>query len=223
MKQILTILFISATVASCKKSSTDDGYYTITGLVLDWDSKAPIAGAKVFSESLFTLPIALDSAVSDASGRVIFKFLKSQTGPILYAIKPGYEYPFYSLIIGVRVNNIVDQTDTIFMARASNLNLTLHQAGSYISTDSMHVWISGYRKAIYFVGGDPMTKVDLLELDRRAMAPDSLLNFSTVYFNPPYQKTYFRWNIFRNGSVISGGSDSTDLIQFGTKNYNLNY
>lgn len=221
MKQILTILFITATLASCKKSSTDDSHYTITGLVLDWDSKAPIAGAKVYAVTSFP-PFAMDSAVTDANGRVSFRYLKTESVRRLYTDIPGYVSPFYSFIFGVPVNN-VNRTDSIFLARASYLNLNLHHAGSYNITDSFHLRILGYRKAIFLFGGDQMTKVDLLFLDRRAIAADTLLNLASVYFNPPYQKAYINWNVSRNGSVLSSGSDSTDLIQFGTKNYNLNY
>lgn len=222
MKHIIALLFITATLASCKKSSSDDGYYTITGLVLDWDSKAPIAGAKVYAGTSFFTPATIDSAITDANGRVSFRYLKSEAGRGLYTDIPGYVYPFYSIIFAMSGNN-VNRTDSLFRARASYLNLNLHQSGIYNATDSMHVRILGYRKAIFLFGGDPMTKIDLLFFDRRAMAADSLLNFASVYFNPPYQKNYINWDVFRNGSVLSSGSDSTDLIQFGTKNYTLNY
>jgi hypothetical protein len=222
IKQILAILFITATLTSCKKSSSDDGYYTITGLVLDWDSKAPIAGAKVYVSAFSITPSLIDSAISDVNGRVSFRYLKTEAGRGLYTDIPGYVYPFYSIIFSVPVNN-VNRTDTLFRAKASYLNLNLHQSGIYNATDSMHVKIMGYRKSLFLYGGDPMTKVDIFGIDRRAMAPDSLLHIASVYFNPPYQKAYINWNVTRNGSILSGGSDSTDLNQFGTKNYNLNY
>ncbi len=220
MKQILAIFFISATLASCKKSTTDDSHYTITGLVLDWDSKVPIAGAKVYAVTAFP-PFSIDSAVTDANGKVSFTFLKTESSRRLYTEIPGYVSPFYSIVFAVSANK-ANRTDSIFLARASYLNTNLHQSGIYNATDSMHLRILGYRKALSPFG-DYMTKVDVFGIDRLAMAADSLLNIASVDFNLPYQKAYINWNTTRNGSVISSGSDSTDLIQFGTKSFNLNY
>ena len=152
MKQILAIIFITATLASCKKSSTDDSHYSITGLVLDWDSKAPIAGAKVYAVTPFP-PLAKDSAVTDANGRVSFTFLKTDPGRGLYTDIPGYVYPFYSIVFIMTGHN-VNRTDSLFRARASYLNLNLHQSGIYNATDSMHVRILGYRKNLFLFGGD---------------------------------------------------------------------
>ena len=57
----------------------------------------------------------------------------------------------------------------------------------------------------------------------KAEAPDRSFNLYTWYNTPFYDKLYFQWDIIRNGSVISTKSDSTTLIQFGTKNFTLNY
>lgn len=223
MKLLFAIFIIIAVLAGCKKSNGADGYYTITGLLLDWDSKAPIGGAKVYAETQYPALPARDSAVTDGNGKASFKYLKRDAGRGLYTIIPGYVYPFYSIFFGVRVGNNVNRTDSLFLARASYLNLNLHQSGVYNTTDSLHLTISGFRKDIFLFGGNGMTKVAFLFLDRRAMAADSLLNLASVYFNPPYQKAYIKWDVYRNGSVLTGGSDSTDLVQFGTKNYVLNY
>ena len=57
----------------------------------------------------------------------------------------------------------------------------------------------------------------------KAESPDRSFNLYTWYNTPFYDKLYFQWDIIRNGSVISTKSDSTSLIQFGTKNFTLNY
>jgi hypothetical protein len=70
MKQLIAILILSGILSGCNKLSDEEEYYTVTGQVLDLDSKLPIAGAKAY---LIGHP-PLDSAITDALGRVSFTF-----------------------------------------------------------------------------------------------------------------------------------------------------
>ncbi|MBK8785475.1 MAG: hypothetical protein IPN43_03000 [Chitinophagaceae bacterium] len=68
MKQLITILILSGILFSCSKSSGEDEYYTVTGQVLDLDSKLPIAGAKAY------LPRFSDSLSANADSAVSFRY-----------------------------------------------------------------------------------------------------------------------------------------------------
>ena len=52
MKKIVSVFVLTCILFGCKKSSTEDEYYTINGIVIDYDSKLPIAGAKVYAGPL---------------------------------------------------------------------------------------------------------------------------------------------------------------------------
>ena len=218
MKLLFAILFFTAILTSCKKSSDDD-YYTITGVVLDWDSKAPIAGAKVYAGVSFFTPALNDSAITDANGKVSFKYKWEDGGKALFLVKAGYINPS-SIITMIRSNS--DRTDTLYLARASYLNVNIHRVNSYPNSDTVVIWLSGYRVFNIF-GQNNLSLTQLYQLKRVANAADTIINVESVYFAPPYQKAYLNWDIVRNGSILSTQSDSTDLIQFGTKNYSLNY
>lgn len=208
MKQILAILLITATIISCKKS-TDD-YYTITCLVLDWDSKVPISGAKVYVLNIHVSIGLEDSAVTDPNGRVSFRYKKEGAYKTLFTDKGGYVIPYALIHSGNRSYD--DRTDTLYLARPSYVNVTIHKAGIYLPNDSVDIKVKegllGYYKTF---------------IRDKADSPDKTLNLSAFYSPPYYTKLYFQWDMIRNATVLSSSSDSTDLIQFGTKNFNLNY
>ena len=65
----------------------------------------------------------------------------------------------------------------------------------------------------------------------KANSPDKLYNLQAVYnlTNSHWNqflgngKHIFRSDIIRNGAVLSSQTDSTNIIQFGTQNFTLNY
>lgn len=222
MKLIVSIFFLAVTINSCKKSS-DDGYYIINAVVLDLDSKIPISGVKVYSKNIVNIFSINDSAITDSRGRVSFRRKKKDEPVFLSFYKLGYLEPYNTSIL--TINRLAeDRTDSIFLARPTYLNVNLHKIGTYQNNDSI---LLGFKKFLpNWILGSPLNTLTLTEIynERRlANAADTTLNLETIYFSAPYQRAYFYWDIIRNGNVISSNSDSTELIQFDTKNYSLNY
>lgn len=219
MKRVIIFWFLVIIIASCKKSS-DDGYYTINGVVLDWDSKAPIAGAKVYSGRAFiVLRTLIDSAISDVNGRVTFQYKTEDGFVYLSASKIGYLEPIYILLYP---RNVVSRTDTVYLARTSTLSVNLHKAATYLTSDSLHL------KLISYYGFNSISPLfpgasAYYELKRAANAADTTITVPTIYYPSPLQKAYLYWDIIRNGNILSSNSDSTELVQFNTKSYTLNY
>lgn len=214
MKQIFALFLLAALLSSCKKSSsTDDGYYHITGIVLDVDSRAPIAAAKIYVRENF---VYIDSAISDANGRVSFTFKKEGNLKSLYPTKDNYLLPHSQW--GVFISGYADRTDTAYLGRKSFVNVTVHKTGTYMPLDSIDLRIAGdyYSAAGYSAGYRSV-------LRDKADAADRVLNLYAWYLSPYSTKIYFQWDIIRSGAVISTQSDSTAMIQFGIKNFTLNY
>jgi hypothetical protein len=212
MKQILTLFVLTAFLFGCKKSSTEDEYYTLNGIVLDYDSRLPIAGAKVYAGPLCIGGCASDSAVSDAAGRVSFRVMNTAGITILLsASKDNYVKPPIYFFVPI---NIGERTDTTYLVKPSFVNLTTHKAGTYNPSDSL---------AIRVMGDINATSVYRDFTREKADATDKTFNLSAWYQSPYNLKLYFQWDIIRGGTVISSKSDSTSLIQYGTKNFTLNY
>lgn len=216
MKQLITILILSGILFSCNKPSDEEEYYTVTGQVLDLDSKLPIAGAKAY------LPRFTDSALTDAAGRVSFRFRIGDPSKYFYVVKDGYLRPqAYWMSVGN-----VSRTDTFFLARPSFVNVTTHNNGTYLGSDTVEIHVSGDN--VPSIGETQGYRT--LHRDK-ANSPDKLYNLQAAY-NVTYSfwnqflgngKLYFKSEIIRNGSVFSTKTDSTNIIQFGTKNFTLNY
>jgi hypothetical protein len=213
MKQICaTILFFSL-FAGCKKSTPEDEYYNLTVLVLDYDARTPIANAKVFPAN--GLAGKVDSAFSDGNGKAFFRFKKDGSLKAKGAFKDNYLSPsiFYLLHTGFE-----DRTDTTYLAKPSYVNLTIHKTGAYLPLDSIALRVNNdYASPNTYLG---MYRNLARE---KADAPDKVYNLYSWYQSGNITKLYFEWDIIRAGSVISTKTDSTGLIQFGTKNFTLNY
>ncbi len=215
MKQLIAILLLSGILFGCNKPSEEDEYYTVTGQVLDLDSKLPIAGAKAY------LPRFSDSALTDAAGRVSFTFMVGDPS-FFYVVKDGYLRP---QVYWAAVGN-VSRTDTFFLARPSFVNVTTHKNGTYLSSDTVdiHVFGDNIPPTGETQGYRPLHR-------DKANSPDKLYNLQAVYnlTNSHWNqflgngKLYFRSDIIRNGAVLSSQTDSTNIIQFGTQNFTLNY
>jgi len=217
MKLLITIFFITTILASCKKSTAVDDDYTITGVVLDWDARTPIAGAKTYTIPRFVAigtQLLLDSGITDALGKVVFTYKKADPRILYKAEKTGYILPFN--IIHAIHSSTEDITDTTYLVRPSYVNVTVHKAGIYLPGDSVDIKAKGHYNPDNLTGY-------LTVIRDKADSPDKILNLPAFYFSPYYTKMYFQWDIIRNGSILSSGSDSTDMIQFATKNYSLNY
>jgi hypothetical protein len=221
MKALLTILILSCILFSCNKTSGEDDDYTITGVVLDFDSHTTISNAKVYVKRFGTI-MYLDSAISDANGKVLFNLKKDAGHKTLYPTKAGYLNPVYLYLSYIDEK---DRTDTIYLARPSFVNLTSHKTGTYLATDSVNVQVQlDYVEPLGINYSFPRTIYKDI-----ANGPDRIFNLQTIYghamgsFFFGTTKLYFNSEIIRNGSILSIAYDSTGIIQFGTKNFTFNY
>ncbi len=220
MKQLITILILSCILFACNKTSNEEEYYTIYGLVLDYDSQLPIAGAKVYTITNCgpTCP-PTDSAITDANGRVSFRFRMDDIYQFLIARKTNYisQTEVYGIFY-------INKTDTIYLARPSFVNVTVHKTGTYLPSDSIKVQVYGDGLS----SGGPWIGYRVLYMDK-ADAADKLFNLQAAYSHNlntlpfRHQKVYFIKDIIRNRSILSSQTDSTNIIQFGTQNFTLNY
>lgn len=225
MKQIIPILLLCFVIAGCKKSSTseEEEYYTINGIVLDYDNQLPVSAAKVKATVIYACvspPFPCfpeDSALSDASGRVSFRVKKSLPEVGLSSEKNSYLWP-HAASAYWRWPDKRDRTDTVFMARTSFLNLTIHKSGIYQPQDTIRIYVTGdYLSATYF------NQIGRLLYENNVNLPDRIVNLYTWYNAPGYTKLYFNWEVRRNGNMIVYKSDSANLIQFGSQNFSINY
>lgn len=217
MRSILFMMFVVFFIA-CKKNSSDESIINIA--VFDWDARTPIPGAKVYSHdgTLITMPPD-DSVITNSNG---LASISTTPGAIhtISAEKPGYALTWINEFHSITAGNIMD---TIFLAKASHVDITLHQANSYLTSDTVSVGIFGYRRTIPAYG---MLLGATAGTQRRAIAADTVLHFPIAYFPPPFQKAYIRWEVLRSNpavTVIRSGSDSVILSQYGTVNYTVNY
>ncbi len=215
MKNIVTILLFCLIFFGCKKEQEED-YYILNGVLLDYDSSAPISGVKVKAIHNCILPCTtVDSADSDASGRVSFRIKKSISEVTLFAEKAGYLRPH-----GIQGHypEKIDRTDTLYFTRPSFLNVTIHKNGIYLPQDSVRIHVEGdYLSPTYFSSASRTLYNDNTNL------PDRIFNLYTWYNAPNHTKLHFYWEVIRNGNIISLKADSANLVQFGTQNFTINY
>jgi hypothetical protein len=223
MKQILSILILSAVLFGCQKSSTESSTYTLTGIVADYDSKTPVAGATVYINNF---GIKKDSAISDVNGRASFTFPKNGELIFLSTSKANYLLPLLASLVPVAN---ADRTDSLFLVRPSFVNLTTHKANTYLPTDSISVSINNIYTSPSSTTGSTYKEIARDKTD----VADKNFTFSTFYKLPQsgtgillfsgYQKVYVKWDIIRSGTILSSNTDSVTLIQFGIKNITINY
>lgn len=70
----------------------------------------------------------IDSAISDANGKVSFTYKKEGNLKSLYPTKDNYLLPHSQW--GIFISGYVNRTDTVYLARKSFVNLTVHKAGN---------------------------------------------------------------------------------------------
>ncbi len=221
MKQLITLLSLSCILLSCNKTSDEDEYYTVTGQVLDLDSKLPIAGAIAYP--MGRIPPS-DSAITDATGKFSFTIRVGDPSGFFYVVKDGYLRP---KTYWATVSN-VSRTDTFFLARQSLVNVTISKTVAYLGTDTVEIKVMGDNTLSN--GESPIYRTFHRD---KANAPDKLYNLFAAYYtggNNSFwnhfmikNKLYFKSEIIRGGSIFSTKIDSTNIIQFGIQNFTLNY
>ena len=221
MKKIIAILLLCAFFYGCKKENeSEEENYTLTGIVRDFDSNTPIPGAKVYVKEYDYFGKIVDSALTDANGMVSITRPKLGGFTFLYPRKNNYLDPIY--LIGY-YGDYEDRTWNLFLARPSFINVTTHKTQTYLPSDTVNIQSAGAH--IPPIGQSTYTNL----LRDKAEAPDRLFNLQAAYGhligNIFYgsHKIYFRTEIIRNSAVISTKEDSTNVIQFSTQNFTLNY
>lgn len=221
MKKLIILLFLSCILFSCTKPADEDEYYTVTGIVLDFDSHSTISNAKVYVKGVSAINV-LDSAVSDANGKVSFRFKKTGGHMTLHPDKPGLLKPVYLYLSYIDEK---DRTDSLYLARPSFMNFTSHKAGTYLPTDTVNIQVQND----YIEPTGIQYSIPRSLYKGPANIPDKSFNLQTIYghsmgsFFFGATKMYFVCEIIRNGGVTHVASDSTSIIQFGTQNFTLNY
>jgi hypothetical protein len=220
MKTILSAVILILTFSSCKKADSPASLvsYTIKGIVLDGDTYTPISNAKVYCSFLpFTSALILDSSFSDLQGKVSFKYENDFVPKGLTGSKSGY-LPAIVNGYSVKFDAGYDRTDTVFMVKNSVVNLTIHRANSYTSSDNLVVKAKGN---IYGIGSGNVSFTDCYTGIANQLS-DGHLILNAQYF-PANPKIYLQWYIYRSGIQLNSGNDSVNLAQYGAVNYNLNY
>lgn len=208
---------ICAVIVACDKN--EDESYTTNGIVLDWDLKTPVPGAKIYATTFSNGVSTVDSVISDGDGKYSFVFPDNIFRPAS-ATKAGYQNPFH--IFPSTMPNSLKKNDTLYLARSSYLDVTIHRVNSYPATDSIELFFGKFCPLSQSESW--LINSSFFQVKRRvANAPDTLVNVAAAYHPVPGNKVFFYWNIIRNGSNISSHSDSTDLIQYATKSYTINY
>jgi hypothetical protein len=221
MKKLLTALVITSILFGCKKSSTEEENYTLSGIVLDFDSNIAIAGAKVYVKEYGYMGAIVDSVVSDANGKFSFNIRKEGKYKYTFPAKANYLNPVNWIPYYADYN---DRTTNLYLAKPSFVNLTIHKSGTYLPSDSVYIEVLNN----YETGGVQNTTYGYLYRDK-SNSPDKTFNLQAVYGHAVGSvifgtiKLYFKTDIIRSGSIFSTKEDSTNLIQYGTQNFTLNY
>lgn len=219
---LLSVLLLTGYILGCSKpNNQEDEYFTARGIVVDWDSRLPVPAVKVktWVPTIYPgSPLSGDSTLTDNNGVYTLRIKKERlnTSWRLFASKSSnYFYmnnPWFSI-------GIMDKFDTLYLARKSYVDVTLHKSTTYLPDDSIRILVSGDYDEDY--GFNSVYKIIAY---RKANAPDSVINLSTVYNTPYYNtKLFFRKEFYRGGIAVSISEDSTDIIKFAVKNFTLIY
>lgn len=212
MKKLFLSAIIFILLLGCKKSS-ETQYHNIKITVLDFDSRLPIAGAKVMlSRTVNFLP--KDSSLSDINGICIFQ-VTEVSDITLFPSKNSY---LSNTGIGIAGPITNDHSITLHLLKPSFAKINLHKQAVYNNSDSVLVKLKGH----FFPYSLNQYIYDSFYI-RKANSVDTSLIVNCFYNNPSNTKIFLQWNILRNGVIQSTQIDSADFVQYGTINYNLNY
>ncbi len=219
MKSILSLLLIGITLLSCKKDEPAGlDSYTITGVVLDADNYTPISNTKVYCSFLpFSSALTFDSSFSNLQGKVSFRYENDHMPKGLTGKKSGY-LPAIVNGYALKFDAGYDRNDTVFMVKNSVVNITVHMANTYTSSDILFVKAKGNIEGI----GSGTISYTQCFMGNADHFQDRSLILNSQYF-PANPKIYLQWYIHRNGINQPLVTDSVNLVQYGTVNYNLNY
>lgn len=223
MRRSLIISILFSFLLSCNKSSDKEDFYTISGIVLDYDSRTPIQNANVICPPNDPESLLVDSVLSDVNGNFSFTYPKKDTRPNLYAKKNYYLAPYIYRYLHLISNN--DRIDTLYLSKVSYVNLLLHNSVIYNGNDSLYLTVFNYRRGYNSItGADVIGLNSIYFLKKLAATGDTILsNIPVVYFATPYNKVHMEYKIIRNGNALFTQTDSTDLIQYSIKNHTINY
>lgn len=223
MRKALIISFVFSFLLSCNKSSDKDDFYTISGIVLDYDSRTPIQNANVICPPNHPESLLVDSVLSDVNGHFSFTYTKGDSRRNLYAKKNNYLATYFLRDLQLISNN--DRVDTIYLSKVSYVNLLLHNSVIYNGNDSLYLTVFNNRRGYNTItGADVIGLNSIYNVKKLAATGDTILsNIPVVYFATPYNKVHMEYKIIRNGNTLFTQTDSTDLIQYSIKNHTINY
>lgn len=138
MKKLIVVLILSGILFGCNKPSDEEEYYTLAGLVLEFDANTPMPGAKVYVKEYGLGGRIVDSAISDANGRVSFNLRKEGEFKFIYPAKANYLNPINWTGYHANYN---DRTENLYLAKPSFVNVTTHKTGSYLSSDTVDIQV----------------------------------------------------------------------------------
>ena len=215
MKRWAIIVLATLLFGCGKKDATVEESYTGTIIVLDYDTHSPVPGAKVFKR-LMPYSITLeDSAVSDASGKVIFNNIPAHKYYYFDPSKAGMTVPYIPYGKGPFTS---DRTDTVYLGKNSYVNLHLHRSGIFSPGDAIELAV---RHNYSPVDGSVYSENVYMGL---ALSPDTTIKVATFYMNPPYgTRLVIGERITRSGGNITLTYDSVNKIQYSIQDYYLNY
>ena len=212
MKKVFFAIIILLFFVGCKKSS-DTYPYNVVIKVRDIESWLSVSGAKVvISISDYINQTPIDSSITNADGNVFFTTSQNLTMLRVNPTKSGY-----MIVEGFSTIDPIYKCD-IRLGKPSFIKLNIHKQGIYNNFDSILVKLKGLNTGPSGLFSGQYN----IFYTNKANTPDTLFNLNTFY-QPFTSKMYVQWDIIRNGSVLSTQTDSTDLIQYGTKNYDLTY
>lgn len=221
MRRSLSYILAITLLISCTKSERQSSNYRVTALVLDWDSRVPLQGAKVYLAEQFIqfgVPWKIfDSATTDINGKASFTRSEAEYSQVYAINKPGY---IQTIPIGPPITlRSQDRTDTSYLVRPSFVNLTIHNNHSYMSGDSVVIRAKGHSNS----QGQPIGVFETI-FSGLAVSPDRVISVWGFYSASTSTMIGFEYEVYRNNSSIYyGGPVYAMMTQFGTVNYTINY
>ena len=168
-------------------------------------------GVKVYTQQS-SVPFAIDSGTTDVSGNVIFK-LNNQEPVYIYPVKPAYvPRPTRQYADPMNQKYVFD---TVFLARASYVKLTLHKEFNRTSVgDLMEIDFLQQRNS------DSYTSIGLSEFVSNIV--DTTIIVGAYYAQAPGDKLHIWW-AQSSRRALNSWKDSVLLVQYDTVSHQLNY
>lgn len=238
MKKVNGILIISIvliiSLIACNKNNSSNQLTFADGIVVKFPTRQPVPGVKVYliRQSIISLTYdpgahwklnyldtliwppkyRIDSTFADANGR--FSFVYDSTDCHGYpcggrffttVLDPAYVIAPY---INLDPNN-----DTIYVDQPSYFKLNMHKATPATINDTL------FEDRVFIYGNNLSLRPIFF---RKAQVGKTDVTIIDTFSYNAYNKVRLEWRHYRNG-LVSSAIDTINLIQNGTKEYNVFY